>query len=359
MPLPSKRDPQQLALTLEPWFAARLGAPCRITDVSIPEGSGMSSETLLFTVHHGDRSEAVVTRLRPDMNDWPVFPVYDLAAQAGAMTLVARYTSLPVPNVRFLENDESLLGSPFLVMGRVNGRALPDMPPYVFGGSFLDDFSVDDQRALARTVASIQARIHSIDLQRASNDGVDLSFLPTPTGDDIARLLAEQRAYYDWARGDLRLPVIERALDWLTEHRPTDPGPTVLNWGDARPGNVMFDGLAPTAVLDWEMVNAGPAGVDVGWLVFMHMFFQSLADVFQLPGFPEFCRVDDVLEAYVAAGGREIDDFEWYVNYASLRFAAIAIRTSLREVAYGNREMPDDPEDLIMHKAMLYEQIDA
>jgi hypothetical protein len=45
------------------------------------------------------------------------------------------------------------------------------------------------------------------------------------------------------------------------------------------------------------------------------------------------------------------------VVYASLRFAAIAIRTSLREVSYGNREMPSDPEDLVMHKALLYEQI--
>lgn len=359
MPLPSKRDPEQLARTLEPWFGDKLGATCRITDVSIPEGSGMSSETLLFTVVHGDHREPVVTRLRPDMNDWPVFPVYDLAAQAGAMKLVAHYTSLPVPHVRFLENDETLLGSPFLVMDRVGGRALPDMPPYVFGGSFLDEFSVDQQRDLARTVASIQARIHAIDLHRANADGFDVSFLPSPSDDDITRLLAEQRAYYDWARGDLRLPVIERALEWLDSHRPADPGPTVLNWGDARPGNVMFDGPVPTAVLDWEMVNAGPAGVDVGWLVFMHQFFQSLADVFQLPGFPEFCRADDVLEAYVAAGGREIVDFEWYVNYASLRFAAIAIRTSLREVAYGNREMPEDPEDLIMHKAMLYEQIGA
>lgn len=319
----------------------------------------MSSETLLFTVHHGDRSDAVVTRLRPDMSDWPVFPIYDLAAQAGAMRLVAHYTSVPVPNVRFVENDESLLGSPFLVMDRVGGRALPDMPPYVFGGSFLDEFTVDQQRDLSRTVASLQAQIHAIDLDRARRDGVDLSFLPTSGGNDIARLLAEQRAYYDWARGDLRLPIIEQALDWLAAHAPKNPGLTVLNWGDARPGNVMFDGLTPTAVLDWEMVNAGPAGVDVGWLVFMHQFFQSLADVFQMPGFPEFCRADDVHEAYVAAGGRPIDDFEWYVVYGSLRFAAIAIRTSLREVSYGNREMPDDPEDLIMHKAMLLEQIGA
>ena len=357
MPLPSKRDPEQLARTLEPWFAARLGAPCRITDVGIPEGTGMSSETLLFTVHHGEMAEPVVTRLRPDMNDWPVFPVYDLAAQAGAMRLVARYTEVPVPNVRFLENDESLLGSPFLVMDRVAGRALPDMPPYVFGGSFLDGFSIDDQRELGRRVAMIQAVIHSIDLDVARDDGIDLSFLPERSTDEIGRLLAEQRAYYDWARGDLRLPIIERALAWLDAHRPSDPGPSVLNWGDARPGNVLFDGLTPTAVLDWEMVNIGPAGVDVGWLIFMHRFFQSLADVFQMPGFPEFCRADDIHEAYASVAGRPITDLDWYVVYGSLRFAAIAIRTSLREVSYGNRDMPADPEDLIMHRALLAEQI--
>ena len=359
MPLPSKRDPQQLARVLEPWFAERIGAPCRISDVGIPEGTGMSSETLLFTVHHGNSAEPVVTRLRPDMTDWPVFPVYDLAAQAGAMRLMARYTDIPVPNVRYVETDESLLGSPFLVMDRVSGRALPDMPPYVFGGSFLDGFSVDDQRRLTRTVAGLQARIHAVDLDRARRDGFNLSFLPASTGDDISRLLAEQRAYYDWARGDLRLPIIESALEWLAAHRPKNPGPTVLNWGDARPGNVLFDELTPTAVLDWEMVNHGPAGVDVGWLIFMHKFFQSLADVFQMPGFPEFCRADDVVDGYSAAGGREIADLDWYVVYGSLRFAAIAIRTSLREVSYGNREMPADPEDLIMHKAMLYEQIGA
>ena len=54
-----------------------------------------------------------------------------------------------------------------------------------------------------------------------------------------------------------------------------------------------------------------------------------------------------------------LEDLDWYVVYGSLRFAAIAIRTSLREVSYGNREMPSDPEDLIMHKSMLYEQIEG
>ena len=356
MPLPSKRNPEDLARTLETWFAARLGSTARISEVAIPEGTGMSSETLLMTLDDGRESRRIVVRLAPDMNDWPVFPIYDLAAQAQAMSLVADCSTVPVPEVLFVERNVSILGSPFLVMKRVGGRALPDMPPYVFGGSYMDQFSVEEQRELTRVVARLQARIHAIDLDIAAEDGIDLSFLPDRSSPPIERLLAEQRAYYDWARGDLRLPISELALDRLAAAPPRDPGRVVLNWGDARPGNVLVDGSTPTAVLDWEMVNVGPAGVDVGWLIFMHRFFQSLADVFELPGFPEFCRADDVVEAYVGAGGREIVDLDWYVHFASLRFAAIAIRTSLREVAYGNREMPDDPEDLIMHKGMLYDQ---
>lgn len=349
MPLPSKRDPEQLRQQLETWFRATLDEACSIGPVSIPEGTGMSSETLLFELTRADGTvEPVVARLRPDMADWPVFPEYDLRAQAGAMQLVAAHSDVPVPNVRHVEDDERHVGAPFIVMDRVAGRALPDMPPYVFGGSFLDDLTDDERRTLQRETAGVLARLHAIDVGAA-----DVTFIAPHEGDAVARHLAEQRDYYEWARGELRFPVIERALDWLEANRPSDPGPTVLNWGDARPGNILFDGLAPSAVLDWELVNLGPAGNDVGWMIFLHQFFQSLCDVFELPGFPDFCRPDDVHADYVAAGGRPIGDLEWYVTYANTRFAIVSIRTSQREVAYGNRPAPDDPEDLLMNRALL------
>jgi aminoglycoside phosphotransferase (APT) family kinase protein len=187
-----------------------------------------------------------------------------------------------------------------------------------------------------------------------------VAFIADHRVDALDRQLAEQRAYYEWARGDIRFPIIERALEWLEANRPADPGPTVLNWGDARPGNILFDGLTPSAVLDWEMVNLGPAGVDVGWMIFLHEFFQSLCDVFELPGFPDFCRPEDVLADYVEAGGRPIsdDDLHWYRTYASTRFAIVSIRTSSREAAYGNRPYPDDPEDLLMNRALLAHALD-
>ena len=126
MPLPSKRDPEQLRAALEAWFTSTLGHPASVTDVSVPEGTGMSSETLLFTLHHADTSEQLVARLRPDMNDWPVFEVYDLGKQAAAMRLVAAHSDVPVPDVPWVEDEAEHLGAPFIVMAYLEGETLAD-----------------------------------------------------------------------------------------------------------------------------------------------------------------------------------------------------------------------------------------
>ena len=360
MPLPSKRDPEQLRADLERWFSTVLGHPASVGDVSIPDGTGMSSETLLFDLHHDGRIEKMVARVRPDMHDWPVFEEYDLAKQAAAMRLVGAHTDVPVPQVPWIENDDRYLGGPFIIMRRVHGRALPDMPPYVFGGSFLDAMSLDQRRELQRNATTILARLHDIDLTHVDATAIGPA---AETGlQSLTRQLHELEDYFVWARrewsfGDRSVPIIDAAIAWLWAHLPPDPGPTVLNWGDARPGNILFDGTEPMAVLDWEMVNLGPAGVDVGWFILLHEFFQSLSVVFELPGFPDFCRPADVHADYVAAGGRTIDDLDWYVTFAAARFAVISVRTSSREVAYGNREAPDDPEGLIMHRDLLAAKI--
>ena len=357
MPLPSHRDPEQLRAAIEQWFTRTLGHAAVVGPVSIPEGTGMSSETLLFDLTHEGITEAMVARLRPDMTDWPVFQVYDLAKQAAAMRFVAAHSNVPVPDVPFEESDESHLGAPFIVMRRVNGRALPDMPPYVFGGSILDSMTGDQQRQLQANAAGVLARLHAIDISGADAGAIGP---PGESGtESLRRQLREQREYYAWTRTEgwpydvPSVPLIDHALDWLDANMPPDPGPTVLNWGDARPGNVLFDGVDPVAVLDWEMVTLGPAGVDVGWLIFLHEFFQSLAVVFEMPGFPDFCKAADVHADYVAAGATPIADLDWYRAYAATRFGIISVRTSLREAAYGNREIPDDPADLIMHRALL------
>ena len=52
---------------------------------------------------------------------------------------------------------------------------------------------------------------------------------------------------------------------------------------------------------------------------------------------------------------RVLHDMDWYLVYAELRQALTSIRVSERAVAFGERERPDDPQDLILERSHLEE----
>ena len=68
----------------------------------------------------------------------------------------------------------------------------------------------------------------------------------------------------------------------------------MLCWGDSRIGNVIYRDFEPAGVLDWEMAAIGPREMDVSWMVFAHLVFESITEVFGLPGMPHFLREEDV-----------------------------------------------------------------
>jgi aminoglycoside phosphotransferase (APT) family kinase protein len=354
MPMASKHDLDDLRDRLAATLQARLGGHVDVGRITIPEGTGFSSETLLFDLVRDGESQPVVARLRPAADDYPVFREYDLGKQAQVMRLVAAETDVPVPEIIVYESDPSVLGEPFIIMARVEGEALCDMPPYTLGGSFLDRFSPAEHAEYRRNFVGILARLHRLDTRNT-----DLSFIAPVDGDTLGRQLSAQREYYAWACEGRDVPLITAGLDWLEAHRPTEPARSVLNWGDARPGNVLVAGTTPTAVLDWEMVDVGPAGVDVGWSLFLHRFFQHIAERLEVPGFPDLFPPETTLAEYVAAGGGEIADIEWYEVYASVRMATILVRTSLHGIAHGELPAVETDEELIHHRDLLRSQIGA
>jgi aminoglycoside phosphotransferase (APT) family kinase protein len=259
-----------------------------------------------------------------------------------------------VPHVRWVELDRKWLGTPFLVMRRIDGEAPPDLPPYVFGG-WMMDASPEQRAQLQSASVSIVAKLHEITPQTH-----DLAFLAQPAhgASALDQQLGYQRWYYEWARDGVTYPLIERTLRWLDANRP-DEGPTVLNWGDARIGNMLYRDFEPVAVLDWEMATIGPAEIDIAWMVFLHRFFNDLAEKFELPGIPDFMRRDDVARAYEQMTGRPVRALEWFEVFAALRFAVVSIRTSTRGIAYGTMEKPEDPDDLIMFRGLLEQMLDG
>ncbi len=357
----SGRDPEVMRDRLEAWITTRLpaGASPRITSVAGTAANGMSSETLLIDAEWtegGDGGGAraprhLVARLAPRPEDVPVFDRYDLDHQFDTIRLVAELTDVPVPPPWWYEPDPEPVGAPFFVMGRVDGRVPPDVMPYNFGDSWLADATTAEQRHLQDATIGAIAGLHAIDRP------VDrFGFLrPATTGDTpLRRRVAVVRDWYEWAvAGGRRSPLVERGLAWLDDHWPSHEGEPVLCWGDSRIGNVIYDGFEPAAVLDWEMATLGPPELDVAWLVYAHRLFEDVAATFGLPGMPDFLRRDDVTATYEAASGHAPRDLGWYGTFAALQYAIVFLRIGARAVHFGEKDAPDDVDELIMNREPL------
>jgi aminoglycoside phosphotransferase (APT) family kinase protein len=141
---------------------------------------------------------------------------------------------------------------------------------------------------------------------------------------------------------------------WLEASWPVeDAAGAVLSWGDARIGNVLYRDFAPVAVLDWEMAGLGPRELDLGWLVFAHRVFQTLAETFELPGLPDVLRAEDVTATYAGLTGVEVGDLQWFEVYAAVLWGVVFRRTGARQAHFGEIELPDDV-DALMHHAPLF-----
>jgi aminoglycoside phosphotransferase (APT) family kinase protein len=168
---------------------------------------------------------------------------------------------------------------------------------------------------------AVLAAIHAIPDPAAA-----FPVLRPPAGADALRHhVDQQRAYYRWALADdgIEVPIIERSLAWLELHWPSGSGPDVLSWGDARIGNIIYQGFEPAAVLDWEMAALGPRELDVSWLVFLHRFFQDLAESFGAAGLPGFLRRSRVERCYQELSGVPIPLDEYPVRQVPAAAARI------------------------------------
>ncbi|RAG82098.1 phosphotransferase family protein [Streptacidiphilus pinicola] len=348
-------DPEQLRGRLAAWIDGwRPGAV--VTELTVPEANGMSSETVLFDLRLPDGGvQPCVLRLAPDPDGYTVFPRYDMERQYRCIELVAAHTRAPVPRLLRLETDPEPLGAPGFVMARVDGRVPPDLMPYTYSGNWLHEASDAERAQLQRASVEVLAELHRVPVAEAG-------FLrPAESGQTPLRQhVKQQRAYYDWVvAGRAASPLIERAFARLERLWPVHEGETVLSWGDARIGNIVYQGFTPAAVLDWEMAALGPRELDLGWFVFLHRFFQDLTVAFGQAGLPDFLDRDTVVAQYTEASGHVPHDLEFFTLYAALRHAVVMLRIGYRQVHLGETEAPDDPDRLILHRATLEAMVEG
>lgn len=310
---------------LETWISERQGRAITISELAIPEATGMSNVTLLFDINWQEdgqaHSEPVVARLQPSI-ERPVFPDYDLSLQYEVMDAVGRASDIPVPELRGLETDKSLLGVQFYLMKRTDGRIPTDMPPYNMDGWLMHETSLEQRRNLWQAAVDTMARFHRLDYKALGFERLHEAG-KTP----LQQQLAYWQGYHDWALEGIHHEICQPALDWLTANQPAEE-PTVLCWGDARLGNIIFkpglDGIA--AVLDWEMAVLGNPVQDLAWFNYMDSTFADGLGMPRLEGLPGY---DDTVARWERASGFPAREYDYYIIFAAMRYGLILSRIML------------------------------
>lgn len=349
----SSRDTATVPALISQWLSTKLSATPEVTVESGVDSTGMSSETIILTARWDGNEQKLVARVAPTTQDVPVFPTYRLDHQFEVIRQVGELTDVPVPRVRWIENTGEVLGAPFFLMDYVDGVVPPDVMPYTFGGNWFADAPADQQRKLQDASVNVLASLHSI-----PNAESTFGFLTEDLAGETAlrKHFGWVKSWYDFAVPDIgRSPLVERTFGWLQDNWPTDADARepVLNWGDARVGNVLYRDFEPVAVLDWEMVTLGPRELDVAWMIFAHKVFQELAGLATLPGLPGVMREDDVRATYQKLTGVELSDLNWFYVYSGVMWACVFMRTGARRVHFGEVEKPEDAETLFYHAGLM------
>lgn len=291
-----------------------------VSDVTIPESSGMSSETILFRVDWSEdgtpREQEAVARIVP--GDGQIFPSYDFEREARAMEAVRTTTAAPAPRVLTIEQDPEVLGAPFLLMDRHHGRVLADDPPFTVEGWLLD-LSSDEQARLYDNGLIALAEMHKADIDQFSTDT-----LGHPSGGDpIEQQLVWWQGFYEWSAGGREHPTISAAFDWLRERVPAESR-SGLSWGDARLGNLMFgDDLSVTGVLDWELVSLGPPELDLAWSMYINRVYTEGLGAPAPAGFPDRAAT---IARYEELVGHGVSDMDFHEVLAGTRMSIVILR---------------------------------
>lgn len=152
-------------------------------------------------------------------------------------------TDVPVPPAVLFCTDRAVVGTPFYVMERVEGR--------VFHDCTLPGAAPEERGAMYRSMAETLAAFHNVDFA-----AIGLADYGKP-GNYFARQITRWTRQWELSR-TREDENIERLVAWLPAHIPEDDT-TRLVHGDYRIGNLMFHPTEPkvVALLDWELSTLG------------------------------------------------------------------------------------------------------
>ena len=271
---------------LAAWLGARLpGRPALEIRDAVEPAQGFSSRTILFTAvwWEGGRTleRSLVARLQRDV---AVPMLADVFHQYRVMRAIAGASYVRVPNIEFAEEDPGVLGAPFFLMDRIQGRVPPDFPTYHAEGWFAEQLTSDDRERHWWNGIAEMARLHGIDWRVFPFLPGGHGDRPPSAGDYIEAFIGR---WFDWAAQGRAFPVVENALRFLIANQPPTHRAGLV-WNDARLGNTMFrpDG-AVASLLDFEVAALGPPEIDLAHWMYLDDIFSLNFGIPRISGIPE------------------------------------------------------------------------
>lgn len=314
---PSIQGPVDLDLgALTPFLSEALGEDLsgRITHTLM--SGGRSNPTYELTDGH----RAWILR-RPPYGE-VLKSAHDVMRESQIVSSL-RGSDVPVPSVVATCADPDVLGAPFYVMDKIEGRTLRTHADTAL-------LTKVERAGLADSLVKTLVALHRVD-----PDTHGLGGFGRPVG-YMERQLQRWARQWDVARtreGDGVSELTRR----LARSMPELQFPGIVH-GDYKIDNVMIDASDPTrivALLDWEMATLGDTLADLGQLI---SFWDEpggphnpiTAGATAHPGFP---APHEVVEMYAKQRQVDLGNIEWYIVFADLKLAVILEQIHARHIA--------------------------
>ena len=237
---------------------------------------------------------------------------HDVMREARVLTALAA-TPVPVAPIHGICADDTVIGTPFFVMGLVEGR--------IFWEATFPDVADDQRASYFDAMNATLAALHTVDAEAI---GLGDSGRP---GNYFARQIARWTKQYEEDVDAGRDEDMDALVAWLPANIPQGDETAIVH-GDFRCDNMIFHPTEPRilAVLDWELSTLGHPLADFAYHAIMYRMPPDIvaglagADIGAL-GIP---TEGEYVASYCARTGRDgIPDYDFYVAFNFFRLAAI------------------------------------
>ncbi len=300
---PHRFDEEALARYLEEHMEGFSG-PLTVSQF----GSGQSNPTFLLAAG----GQEWVLRKKPPGKLLPSAHAVD---REYRIIKALQETDVPVPEACLFCDDPSIIGTPFYVMKRVEGRIFRD-------AAAQEASSKEERRAIFDAMNDTLAKIHLVDWKALGLEDFG------KTGNYMARQVSRWTKQYEASKTD-EIESMEKLIKWLSEHIPEDDTTTIVH-GDFRLENMIIHPTEPRvlAVLDWELSTLGHPLADLAYNCMLYHVPAGDVGTFGLAGLDLEAYGIPSEEAYVAAyarrtGREEIPNWEFFLAFSLFRLAAI------------------------------------